>query len=252
MDDGLAEFSYQYVENNTFPFEHGILMNSNIDAQNAPRTSSSASPDVFPVSEGIDVYLGNEHPNQAVWQSISNDKFVQSLPIGGVVDENTYGVPSEAIDQQYRPNVSSINPATAGDDEIDDLVTRVGSLQVAEDGELRFFGATSNLHVLQHRAPFSLYCGQIRTVNRDTSAILRKAGLDQKIPRELEDHLIDLYLTWEDPATHVVDRSAFLQARTQVLANPQDEGRLPSHYSELLVNAMFVHLLQHTVPMETC
>ncbi|KAH8691881.1 fungal-specific transcription factor domain-containing protein [Talaromyces proteolyticus] len=165
-------------------------------------------------------------------------------------DRNTHDnilVPADVF-RDHQPYVSAnglandlhihAKPNSVSEDGLDSLAMRVGSLQVAEDGELRFFGATSNLHLLQQWCSNSSHHGNMNTTRMDTQSILEKAGLGHKIPRELEDHLIKLYLTWEDPATHIVDGQLFFEARNQVLDHPQNMGRMPSYYSELLVSAM--------------
>jgi hypothetical protein len=55
----------------------------------------------------------------------------------------------------------------------------------------------------------------------------------------VEDHLIKLYFTWENPYFNVVDKETFMDARRRALSGSSAEkGTISSCYSELLVNAM--------------
>ncbi|KAK2754287.1 hypothetical protein FQN54_007167 [Arachnomyces sp. PD_36] len=133
-------------------------------------------------------------------------------------------------------------PAPAGEEGIeaalDQLSKRMGSLRVAEDGQLRYYGATSNMHIL--RSSVASPSGSIPSlVAQDNStAILVNNGVGQYVAPELEDHLIKLYLAWENPFIHVVDEEAFLDARRKVTSCANPKESFPSYYSALLVNAM--------------
>ncbi|KAJ5368909.1 fungal-specific transcription factor domain-containing protein [Penicillium cataractarum] len=118
------------------------------------------------------------------------------------------------------------------------LVKRTGSLQFTEHGQLKYFGTTSNVHFLKTAIPFqpTLQGGRY---DETPEMWLERAGLGQIVPREMEDHLIKLYFTWENPYFNVVDQKAFMDARTKAIAD-REAGKVTksSCYSELLVNAM--------------
>jgi hypothetical protein len=116
---------------------------------------------------------------------------------------------------------------------VDQLSNRMGSLQIAEDGQLRYFGATSNLHIL-HNGPSSLSQSSIRYVQDDHAAIFGRAGVGQHVDSELEEHLIELYFAWEDPIIHVVDKAIYHDERKQFKAGKRGSA----FYSEVLTNAM--------------
>lgn len=135
------------------------------------------------------------------------------------------------IDQGHR-----LAPGLDPDMEL--LVKRTGSLQFTEHGQLKYFGTTSNVHFLKTAIPFqpSLRGGRY---DETPEMWLERAGLGQVIPREMEDHLIKLYFTWQNPYFRVVDQKAFIDAREQAISS-REAGRVSksSCYSELLVNAM--------------
>jgi hypothetical protein len=115
---------------------------------------------------------------------------------------------------------------------VEQLSRRMGSLQVAEDGQLRYFGATSNLHIL-HNGPSSLSGPSIRRVY-DAQAVLDKSGVGAHVTEELEDHLIKLYFAWEDPSLHIAREEIYFQER----AKWKIGIRGSPFYSEVLTNAM--------------
>lgn len=114
---------------------------------------------------------------------------------------------------------------------MEQLAGNLGSLRIADDGQLRFFGATSNLHILAARAHYK----PVLNI-QNTTATLRAADLDHEVDVELEDHLIKLYFCWEDPSIHVVDETAFYRERARCRA--RDATHLSPLYSEVLLNAI--------------
>jgi Fungal Zn(2)-Cys(6) binuclear cluster domain len=116
---------------------------------------------------------------------------------------------------------------------IDQLTGRMGSMQIAEDGQKRFYGATSNLHIL-HNGPMSLTRSRFSSLQREGEILLKNRGLDPFVDREFEDHLIKLYFCWEDPSIHVMDEELFFRERDRCKGTYETSYL----YSEVLVNAM--------------
>ena len=109
----------------------------------------------------------------------------------------------------------------------------MGSLQIAEDGQLRLFGPTSNLHI-SHVGPFPLFNSNIRLVHWNEALILTAAGVNSHVDKELEDHLTKLYFAWENPNIPLVDERAYYEGK-----NCYRNLNQPNHrYSEVLNNAM--------------
>ncbi|ORY69026.1 fungal-specific transcription factor domain-containing protein [Pseudomassariella vexata] len=128
---------------------------------------------------------------------------------------------------------SRTNDVQSEGDITDFLSARMGSLQIAEDGQLRYYGPTSNLHV--HHSGFqSLSRSKIRHVASEGSDILRRLGLDREVPFSLEMHLARLYFAWEDPAIHVVDEKTFFAEKRRWLSGDKSSP----YYSETLNNAI--------------
>lgn len=118
-------------------------------------------------------------------------------------------------------------------DIVDKLGARIGSFQIAEDGQWRYFGATSNLHIL-HSGLFSLSRPSIRSVRNDGIQALLRAKLDSGVTSQIESSLEQLYFTWEDPAIHVVDEEMYYEAKKEWLSGVDGSP----FYSETLKNAM--------------
>ena len=127
------------------------------------------------------------------------------------------------------------SPASSATDDavVDQLSGRMGSLQLADDGQLRFYGPTSNLTILQN-GTLSIGSSSRLSVAANWQQILDRAGVGHYVDLEIEDHLIKLYFCWEDPSIHVVDEEIFWSER----ARCRRERCASSSYSELLTNAI--------------
>ncbi|GIC94512.1 MFS transporter/fungal specific transcription factor domain-containing protein [Aspergillus udagawae] len=138
------------------------------------------------------------------------------------------------------PNVTAngnVPPPEISEEEDDDEVTnqlscRLGRLQVTHDGQLRYFGSTSNLtllDVLVGVAPSGLTSTQ-----RETQQIIENAELSLPVDEEFEQHLLQLYFTWQDPCLHVVSEEIFWRSRAQ----KKRGGLTAPCYSHALSDAM--------------
>lgn len=112
------------------------------------------------------------------------------------------------------------------------LSSRLGRLQIAEDGQLRYFGATSNLHIL-HNGPSSLSQPYIRTTESHGKNAIVQANLEWLEDRDYEELLVELFFAWHNPFMNVVDKRCYYQARQLYAA-----GNSTPFYSLCLYNAM--------------
>jgi hypothetical protein len=120
-------------------------------------------------------------------------------------------------------------------DVIEQISNRIGTLKIAGDGHLRFYGATSNLNLVDVSATQQLQRPDARSVRYDGQDILNHLRIGQPVDQALEDHLVELYFTWQNPSTYVVDKEMFMTAR----AKWRDEFDDTPFYSEVLTNAMY-------------
>ncbi|GAW24377.1 hypothetical protein ANO14919_139610 [Xylariales sp. No.14919] len=89
-------------------------------------------------------------------------------------------------------------------------LSKGASMNFDQDGEARYFGATSGRLVFKDLE-------DNRGDSRGFSALLNRfcddLVDDDSVSEELEDHLIDLYFTWEHPYTPAVDEKLFRESR---------------------------------------
>lgn len=123
----------------------------------------------------------------------------------------------------------------AENDVIEQLSNRIGTLKIAGDGHLRFYGATSNLNLVDVSATQQRQRPDARTVRHDGQDILNHLRVGQPVDQALEDHLVELYFTWQNPSIHVVDKEMYMTARSK-WRNEYDDTPF---YSEVLTNAMY-------------
>lgn len=162
--------------------------------------------------------------------------------LGNTATLNADSSPSPKLTNYAGPNQTD---PTDPDNITSSLAARMGSLQIAEDGQLRYYGPTSNLH-LYHAGLHSLSRSTIRHVATEGTQVLARAGLDQTVAPDVERHLAELYFAWEDPAIHVVDEEVFFLEKQKWKSGYTNT----SYYSETLNNAMQVLSSSHHQDIE--
>lgn len=114
-----------------------------------------------------------------------------------------------------------------------ELACRLGTLQLGEDGHLRYFGATSNFHVLSDN-PMPVYTISNNLSRWDQNVLFAYAEVGQEVSDELERHFLKLFFTWAEPLLGVVQQAAYFKDRNNHRAGWKDG----SFYSDVLTNAM--------------
>lgn len=183
------------------------------------------------LAEGLETETGPAFQNNERINGCDNhDKAGVGL-VQQTLDVSWTQAPSKSCNQNDgAPN------ADDGNDEMEDIVhrlsNRLGSLQIGSDGNVRYYGPTSHFNLLRMPTPDNLTVH--RTVRKDGQDILNRLSLGKDVPRELEEHLINLYFTWQNPSFDVVDRGMYQMAKQQW----QDHMEETPYYSEALTNAM--------------
>ncbi|KAG9568016.1 hypothetical protein KCU79_g2633, partial [Aureobasidium melanogenum] len=117
---------------------------------------------------------------------------------------------------------------------VNQLSARLGSLRLAPDGKLRYFGTASNLHLIDNQSKsgenFMLHTPSRINVQR----LLEVADLSQTVDVQLEDHLLRLFFTWHNPSSYIVDEEVFYMARQSWF----NTGVQNSYYNDVLKDAM--------------
>ncbi|KAK1533504.1 hypothetical protein CPAR01_10212 [Colletotrichum paranaense] len=122
---------------------------------------------------------------------------------------------------------------TTEEDLVNQLSDRLGSLQIGPNGHISYFGPTSNFSLMELPVGADTLAVD-RTVRNDGQEHLDNMGYGKQVPQDLEDHLINLYFTWQDPFQHVVDRTLYDEAKHSWHEREEDTP----YYSEALRNAM--------------
>ncbi|KAJ5964198.1 transcriptional regulator family: Fungal Specific TF [Penicillium vulpinum] len=152
----------------------------------------------------------------------------------GVEQLQLPGEQLERLHEPFEPAVvkppPSLDNDTRSTEEIEDLIDeisdRMGTLRFDPGGRARFYGPTSTFNLAD--APVSISTQTYRTVDYHIDA-----DCDRQVPLSLEEHLLNLYFTWQDPSFHVVDREMFEKGKTG-----WDGKEETPFYSEALCYAM--------------
>ncbi|KAH9205705.1 putative nitrogen assimilation transcription factor nit-4 [Leptodontidium sp. 2 PMI_412] len=172
------------------------------------------------------------------FESLDWNAAFPELPLGvaSAWDEINYPHPDEHPvneGETFDEDEESIDSSDGDKDEvISQISERMGSLQVTEDGEFRYFGATSNLNLLDEVLQQNHFETEpIRSRGRERED---NARLSQHVDSALIAHLISLYFAWQDPAFHVVDRRMYEEKRKLYESGTDDS----TFYSETLTHSM--------------
>lgn len=169
-----------------------------------------------------------------------NDGSVSSTTEGKTQDVSLQEPTSARVDKQATPGQGLRDAdiqdhegdwdAESDDEVTDQLSCRLGRLQLTHDGQLRYFGSTSNMTLLDALVDVTPPIA----VQKDASELLEHAQLDKELDETFETHLLELYFAWQDPCLHVVDAETFWRSRAQ----SRYEGIATPYYSRTLSDAM--------------
>lgn len=115
---------------------------------------------------------------------------------------------------------------------VKELADRLGSLRIGPGGRIQYYGPTSNFNLVDMGAPDNLTVH--RSVRHHGPDYLDRLDMGNDVPSSLEDHLVNLYFTWQDPALHVVKRLTYENAKATWREKESDTP----YFSESLQNAM--------------
>ncbi|KAL3417055.1 hypothetical protein PVAG01_11478 [Phlyctema vagabunda] len=193
--------------------------------------------------------MGNINQNPSSWdwnlatgaisqESVVHPDCIPTGPAGQPFLRNASSSPQLSVSMEMpscRPSLDDdgVSTTQSVDDLGDKLSDRVGTLHIRPGGHIRFYGSTSNFNLLDTPAA-SVTMNVHRTIRSDGVEHLERLGLNKDVPTKIEQHLMNLYFTWQDPSFHTVDRTMFEEAGVVWL----DKGEDTSYYSEALKNAM--------------
>ncbi|KAJ5721620.1 uncharacterized protein N7483_009554 [Penicillium malachiteum] len=185
----------------------------------------------LPTAESLDTIYANLNgrPGMNVSTGLSPDSFQLGMDMA-----QQPGVLLSQLPVDQHQDSDSEEENEAENDVIEQLSHRIGTLKIAGDGHLRFYGATSNLNLVDVCATQQRQRPDARTVRHDGQDILNHLRVGQPVDQALEDHLVELYFTWQNPSIYVVDKEMYMTARSK-WRNEYDDTPF---YSEVLTNAM--------------
>ena len=123
--------------------------------------------------------------------------------------------PANETRNDVRNESASSSDEEAENDIVPGLAARLGSLCVANDGRLRYYGTASNVHFLTSSSLNRGSVFDVQEMQKNASVALENAHLDQDIPTALRDHFIELFFQWHNPAHTTIDRPLFEAALPQ-------------------------------------
>ncbi|KAL4749971.1 hypothetical protein BDW72DRAFT_204306 [Aspergillus terricola var. indicus] len=189
----------------------------------------------LPTAESLDSLYANMNGGSGYQASPENGYSPESLHLSQDIAQQPGVLLEQARNDRDRDEDSdSGEEDEAEKDVIEQISHRIGTLKIAGDGHLRFFGATSNLNLVDVSATQQRQRPDARTVRHDGQDILNHLRVGQSVDQALEDHLLELYFTWQNCSTYVVDKEMYYTARQQW----RDEFDDTPFYSEVLTNAM--------------
>jgi hypothetical protein len=113
---------------------------------------------------------------------------------------------------------------------LDQISDRMGQLHLTPDGQLRYYGATSNFNL-----GGSLWNDVTPDISFGIAADNEQANIHENIDSGEEAHLEALFFHWQDPAYHVVDQPMYYHGKA-LWGNRKEDS---TFYSCLLENAMY-------------
>lgn len=174
----------------------------------------------LPTAECLDNLYANLH---------SPERTLSGEHIHTAGNQPSLNVPRQVTDTE------SDSDDDAEQEVIEQLSSRMGTLKLASDGHLRYYGPTSNLNLVDVVATSDKRPGlDARSVRHDGQELLNHLRLGQYVDQGLEDHLIKLYFTWQNPSLYIVDWEMYAAARIKW----RNEGDDSPFFSEVLTNAM--------------
>ncbi|KAJ3529025.1 hypothetical protein NM208_g9942 [Fusarium decemcellulare] len=164
--------------------------------------------------------------------STSNEDIDQLQWTEDIDSSSGYCVPDNPTAFSFG-DMEADSPSDSEDELVEQLSDRIGTLRIRPGGHIRFFGSTSNFNLLELPGPDGVMNVHHRTVQNDGMKYLEFLGVEKEVPPDIEEHLTSLYFAWQDPSSHVVEKSLFEAARIQ-----WHNGQDTPYYCKSLSNAI--------------
>ena len=214
VPDVSAAVEGHCLSNPTFPPISQQNSNS-VNFEDDHSVFTGESPDMIPNGWFYDLELGAN-----ITASAFDPK--EQVDVPTMIDIEAIGPFDSECDSSFTDDQGATPDVEALVDEISD---RLGTVKISNSGKTRFYGPTSTFNLRE--IPF---------LDSDEASYLSPSYSpepEEEVPVSLEEHLLDLYFSWQDPLFHVVDRVIYEEAKEK-WKNLQETP----FYSDALRNAM--------------
>lgn len=190
------------------------------------------------------IQTAEEHsPNSSICSCVQNQNTRNCATASTINIDNSLGSPLDPLGQTLEqtnstfvddelPLVDESSDTEGIEDLIDQLSDRVGTLRIGPRGETQFYGPTSTFNLVDMPLSQTSISQSVLWNNNQDS--LDRLGINQEIPNDLEEHLINLYFSWHNPGCRIVDRKRYEAAKERSYSEVEPSP----FYSESLRNAM--------------
>lgn len=221
----------------------GHLPSASIPEQHHPTGTTEAIGDLFEYSSAGDAdwiwSMTAMNPPYDLFDvnDPSTAPLINQLP--GMPCPSSAAQPSVPTAMLDRYTMAQENTLPEADDEDHREVTshlsnRLGRLLPSKNGQWRFYGATSNLHLIDSKATSEV---AVKSFSLQESKIVSRLELfhvDHQLDVDECKHLIKLYFAWHNASLHIVDKEVFESAQEMY----ECEQKQSTFYSPFLFNAM--------------
>ncbi|KAF4996337.1 hypothetical protein FDECE_12481 [Fusarium decemcellulare] len=91
------------------------------------------------------------------------------------------------------------------------LTGLMGRLNIGDDGQLHYFGSQSNYHLINGNLGYDSMESTISLQQQGLAAV-ECMGKNMPLSMDLQDHLLELYWTWQHPWNYIIHKDSFLRA----------------------------------------
>ncbi|KAK5000697.1 hypothetical protein LTR66_000488 [Elasticomyces elasticus] len=211
----------QIHQNNAFP-----STSSHVNLQGSPEHVSVFQGMEFDESNAIDPQENVFAVQESSLLSFDNQDALRSTH-----QEDISG-PQPLSQTNVQPDKPRQVLQDSDDDITHQLADRFGRLQLAEDGQLRYYGATSHLHMMSQE-PVSFDQPSSCHMRDGGDAAVDRAGLQWTPDVDYESHLTRLYFAWHNPWVNEVDQQIYHREKLVY-----DSGRDTPLYTPALSSAI--------------
>ncbi|PSK37268.1 hypothetical protein B9Z65_2010 [Elsinoe australis] len=216
---------------------------SDSQPQLSPHVSATAIADISEQNQtgaeggfGSNLTIWNSHDTLATRNLPDSTHMLRSLGSSPFDDDLDTTLLDDVSDQPLSADCASTDLLDAGASDwggsneslIDELSHCVSSLKIGPTGRTKLCGPSSVFTV------DSVSIQDLSPQHKSAFCPISQPESSLRLPNELEEHLVDLYLTWENPSSDVIDPEMYHSARAKQRERAEDTA----YFSEALRDAI--------------